>query len=131
MPSRRRISAAAVLGFFAGGVVVAALSVAVRPEREAHASQHVLVVANESCSHTYTSGSQTLSYAEHAYPGLTMHELASIQIVGHLSGQQSPPAGYSHALASASPFVRDGAVAVVCGDKAASRYDSVTFLLPE
>jgi hypothetical protein len=59
-----------------------------------------------------------------------MRFLASVKGVGHLANhQQGAPPGYEYMLTTDPAYVRPGAVAVVCGNKAAARYDSVTFIV--
>jgi hypothetical protein len=99
-------------------------------ERQAAAApENFEDVATETCSRTYLSGFDTMTYAEHAYPGVPRRALASVKAVGHVASSQGSPPDYEFVLAN-SVFVKDGTVAVVCGNMAAASFDSVTFLRP-
>jgi hypothetical protein len=84
----------------------------------------------ESCSRSYTAGMETHTYAEHAFPGLSRRQLASVRAIGHLASGRGAPPGYEFVVADSSMFVRDGALAVSCGNKVAASFDSVAFLIP-
>jgi hypothetical protein len=131
MPFPRRILGPALLGLFASTGVFALLSVLAHHERSAQAAPRTVVVATESCSHTFTSGLDTFLYAEHAFPTASSYSLAGVRVVGHMASQQGIPPGYENVNASSSLYVRNGAVAVVCGNKAWPVFDKVAFFFTE
>jgi hypothetical protein len=126
-PRIRLARAGASLPVLFGLVLAASL----RGEGSASAAPQAFSdIVTENCSHTFTSGLDTVTYAEHAYPGAPRRALAAVKAVGHLASQQGAPPGYEFIVAESSVFIKDGAVAVRCGNKVAAAYDSVTFLFP-
>ena len=87
------------------------------------------IVAVEPCNKTFVISSTTWVYAEHAFPGKTKTDLASVQTLTHyLPGQMPAPPGYSEELGL--PWARDGYSAQLCGTQPTPSVDSVTFILP-
>ncbi len=122
--SFRRWRSLGFLGALGAGVLLSTLL-----HRQASAEIDPVVVVVESCSRTYTSGIETRAYAEHAFPGVSRRQLASVRAVGHVAPGSAPP-GYEFVVADSSMFVRDGALAVSCGNKGTASFDSVAFLVP-
>jgi hypothetical protein len=98
-----------------------------------------LDVAVERCSQAPTGG---LEYAQHAYPGLTAPQLSQVRTLGHVAQTGVTNAvvglpGYPFVVAdgfvreTATVYVRDGMVAVLCGTPGAHWFDTVTFTLLE
>jgi hypothetical protein len=131
MPFIRRVIGSRAASSLGAVSTIAVLAVLLRGEEAASAAPPWFSdIVTESCAHTFTSGLETVAYAEHAYPGVPRRALAGVKAVGHLASQQGAPPGYEFLVAESSVFIKDGAVAVRCGNKAAAAYDSVTFLFP-
>jgi len=91
------------------------------------------ITATEMCGHTYApSAGTTCFYAEHAFPGYTVAQLAFVVADAHMTATAmangAGPTGYADSLVT--PYVRDGYAAVFCGCTA-SGFDQVTFYLPQ
>jgi len=70
--------------------------------------------------------SLTYVYAEHAYPGLTAADLEkTVTVVGNATSVYFGPPGYQRV--AATPWFRDGAVAVMCGAQSGPGTNLVTF----
>jgi hypothetical protein len=82
-------------------------------------------ITTENCSKT----SGNFVYAEHAYPGKTVVQLAQISAILHST--QIPLPGYSDG--SGGAYLRDGYAATICGTTAdpQSSRRTVTFVLPQ
>lgn len=81
-------------------------------------------VATENCSKTYSIGPTLYRYAEHAYPGATAAELAASVVV--LGTNPNGPPGF--ATTQTGAWVRDGAVALVCGVDSNPQFSAATFV---
>ncbi len=75
----------------------------------------------------YMIGATQYAYAEHAYPGKKIVDLASVQVLLHNPTGFGVP-GYQTYVTPA--VLKDGAAAVTCGAVGAVPYDKVTFVLP-
>jgi hypothetical protein len=75
----------------------------------------------ENCDKSYAIGATNVRYAEHAYPGATAAELASVLI---LVAEPNGPPGYAQ-TAGIVPWVKEGSVASPCGNAT-----SLTFIRP-
>lgn len=90
----------------------------------------------EQCTHVMLlDGTSEWLYAEHEYPGRSAEALAGVEALTRFSAEDHPahltrPQGYTHMQASQTIFVRDGAVAVMCGQRAYPGVDRVTFFAP-
>jgi hypothetical protein len=113
-----------------GAIGGAALLSAVLHGQASAAPLDPVEVIIESCSRTYTSGIDTRTYAEHAFPGVSRRQLASVRAIGHVPQGTSAPPGYEFVVADSSMFVRDGALAVSCGNEVVASFDSIAFLVP-
>lgn len=85
-------------------------------------------VATEPCDKVGDIGGTMFVYAEHAYPGKTVADLAPIAIAAHFTAGAAF-AGYEHSTV-AGTYLAAGKVAVNCGPQSAPTFDSVTFVLP-
>jgi hypothetical protein len=106
------------------GVIDALLDPVLDPVGEAQAAPPD--IATESCSRV--GGSYV--YAEHAYPGKTVEDLAHLRVVMRYktdAGVTQLP-GYSRFVTL--PWLKPGYAAVICGTTAAMYVDDVTFILP-
>lgn len=74
-------------------------------------------VFDEACDKSFTAPGATTptSYAEHAFPGKTAAELATVAV---LVSFNSPLAIPGYGLLSGTPQIRDGAVGVTCVGRA-------------
>jgi hypothetical protein len=135
-----------VLGSIAGAVCIQAAFIACSstkllgastPDARAQTVGGTLDVATEACSTTVadpTSSGATVTFAAHAYPGLTAAQLSQVRVIGHLASPGRVP-GYPWQQGSPvpGPAVQDGSVAVICAvginGMTITYYDSVTFTL--
>jgi hypothetical protein len=80
-------------------------------------------------SYAYTAGSTTVIvlYAEHAYPGKSVQDLARVAAIAHLRTGIGYVPGYEHYV-NAPPLAKDGYVAYPCGYQSDPTYDRVTFV---
>jgi len=67
-------------------------------------------------------------YAEAAFPGRTMTDLARTTVVACSATEQ--PAGSGYKCATGTLLVRDGSIAYACGAKGFALPTSVTFVVP-
>jgi hypothetical protein len=113
------------------GFVDALVDVLVSPIPDANAGPTVDTVACSTGGTVDGGASGTYLYVEKTYPGKTVADLSAVRVVVNYPGSfgfQHPP-GYASVIAS--PFVKDGAVAVFCGPAGTNLLaDSVTFISP-
>lgn len=83
-------------------------------------------LATEQCSQNYVLDGLTYLYAEHAYPGKSMTDLARVTALGHTLPGMNQVDNWPAETRSVS--VRDGYVAVSCGTTAVQVLDSVIFV---
>lgn len=101
-----------------GGALDAIVGAVTNPIPTASADPVVPTIetALESCDKTYAVGANTVYYAEHQYPGVTLPELATtVAVTFTLSTTPNAgyPPGYTEAITV--PAYRDGSVAIACG----------------
>jgi hypothetical protein len=85
-------------------------------------------IDTESCTHSASFGGTTANYAEHAYPGKTVADLAGLVVRWHVvDGNGYTLPGYTHELGM--PYIKDGFAAAICGYTTVQYFDSVDFIL--
>jgi hypothetical protein len=92
------------------------------------------ITATESCNKQAPGPSGvTYVYAEHAFPGYTAMQLASVVTISTLTAAGQTIPGYGQSVGGA--LVRDGSAAQFCGVTTATTstisVSSVTFILPQ
>jgi hypothetical protein len=122
-----------------GGFVDAFLDELVSPVPDAKAGPTAPTppdIAVETCTASYSQNYTNVShFAEHAYPGKTVTDLAMVRVVAHLVRPQDMWTGSvpMENQVPATIVIRDGMVAVWCGFAGGGGpaiYDKVTFILP-
>src|SRR5688572_2805297 len=87
-------------------------------------------VATEKCDHVAVLGAEQIYYAEHVYPKQTAAALARVSILARRAAGPRIP-GYHYERLSNGIFVRDGAVAVICGRSPDGiLFDQIEFVMP-
>jgi len=98
-----------------------------------------LDVAVERCSQPPSGG---VEYAQHAYPGMNAAQLSQVRGLGHVEQKGAtnylaglpdyPFAGADgYVQGTATVYVRDGMVGVLCGPPGGRWFDTITFTLVE
>ncbi len=109
----------------AGQDAATGLDALTNPVPEAQAGPAGADVAVEKCDKPGPmSGTSATFYAEHAYPGKSVTDLARVTVVVH-AAQPFPFAAGDYQDIVASPYVKSGAAAFPCGEG-----QSLTFVLP-
>ena len=85
-------------------------------------------VVTEKCTKQGELDGMPILYAEHAFPGRSLDELAGVHVYAHLLQSNRVVPGYEYSVSA--PQLAEGKVAVFCGYANAPGLDSVTFVLP-
>jgi hypothetical protein len=116
-----------------GGSSSGLMDALANPVRDAKAQALPPITATESCDKQVpsTNGAITYLFAEHAFPGKSVNDLAGVRTVLHYAGTiPNNPSGYNDAQGIAS--LRTGYATVLCGAvQGTSNPTSVTFILPQ
>jgi hypothetical protein len=113
------------------GIIGAIADAITDPVSEANAQSLPPITAMERCDKMAAVGDSgtTVAYAEHAFPGYTVQQLARAVAIVTWSANFVFIPGYTQSVQT--PFVRDGYVAIDCGSATSPEYSSVTFMLPQ
>lgn len=116
--------------FDAASMVAAVRDAIANPVPEAAAQTVGPITATENCDKTWQFAGSTYTYAEHAFPGMTATQLATVEAIASFDSQSEvlAPPGYSQEQEPV--FVRDGYAATACGTSPTT-LTSVTFILPQ
>jgi hypothetical protein len=117
--------------------IVACLMVSHGRSAQASDPSRQVTIDVERCELPLVRDGITYRVAEHRYPKLKSATLAQVSVLGrHLVHPQgtSSPAEYTYSKVSTGIFVRDGAVATVCGPWMAvdpsGAFDEIIFIMP-
>lgn len=133
---RRMQTIKLIAGSVAVYVVVACGSAELRsagvPDAKGQTSPLSPIVATETCSVFVDAGGSGAAFAEHQFPGFTAQQLSAVHFLGTVASDVSAtsPPGYNQ-ISFTGALVRDGSVAVSCGNASFPTYQLVTFILPQ
>jgi hypothetical protein len=90
------------------------------------------VATDASCDGKFERDGVTHYFAQHLFERpLSARQLSRVRVLAHVTDPNATVPGYSYAVVSKGIFVREGAVAVECGDATTGKaFDTVTFVTP-